>query len=147
MECSICFESIKKNNFLIFLKRNDIDICKNNFKCIDFLCKKCILNHTQQNIFCENNCPLCRNYKFHYLSEIYYIYSKLMSINKIIKKIKINESKNIVDRIDKIFIYLLESFDNYIKSIHINDEYIIKFYFDEIKSDIKDLKKIIIKLK
>lgn len=147
MECSICFESKKENKFILFLKKNNVDVCKNNYKCIDNICINCIINHIHNPLFYINNCPLCRNDNFKYLDRIYYIFCQIRLIYKSVKNISNNNDKNIINRIHKIFMQLIKSFDDCIININNNDEYIVNYYFDDLESDIKDFKKIIKKLK
>jgi len=146
MECSICFESKKDSKFIVFLKNKNVDLCKNNYKCINNICINCILNHINNNIFLRN-CPLCRNNNFKYHYKIYDIYCKMRSIYKNVKIIYKNNDEDIVNRIHKIFMYIMKSFDDCIKHIHNDDEYMLNYYLDDLESDIKDFKKIIKKLK
>lgn len=147
MECSICFESKKVTKFTIFLKNNNVDLCQNNFKCIDNICVNCIINYIHNPIL-NHNCPLCRNNNFKYLDKIYDIYYQMRSIYKNIKIIyTTNNDEDIVNRIHRIFMYIIKSFDDYIKHIHNNDEYMVNYYLNNLESDIKDFKKIIKKLK
>lgn len=143
MECSICFESQKENKFIIFLKKNNVDVCQNNFKCIDNICVHCILSHIHNNILI-NNCPLCRNNNFKYLDIIYDIYCQMISIYKNVKKISNSNDKIIINRVHKIFLSIIKSFDDCIKNINNNNEE--NYYFDDLESDIKDFKKILKRL-
>jgi len=71
----------------------------------------------------------------------------MRSIYKNVKIIYTNNDEDIVNRIHKIFMYIMKSFDDCIKHIHNDDEYMLNYYLDDLESDIKDFKKIIKKLK
>ena len=146
MECSICFENTKVHRFILFLKKNNIDLCQNNYKCIDNICVNCILYHINNNIFLRKNCPLCRNDNFKYLDRIYNIFCQIRLIYKNVKKISTSNDKNIISRSHKIFIYIMESFHDCILNLSNNDEYIVNYYFHNLESDIKDFRNIIKKL-
>jgi hypothetical protein len=145
MECSICFEIIQRNKFFNFLKKNQIDICNNKYKCIDNICIKCIYFQTHNNI--NKYCPLCRDSKFEYLGKFYIIHLKFFKLNNEINNLQIIKDKNISERVNKIFLYLLESFENCIRIIENSEKYVINYYLDDLIININDLFKILKKCK
>ena len=71
----------------------------------------------------------------------------MISIYKNVKKISTSNDKNVIHRAHKIFLCIMKSFDDCIKNINNDNEYITNYYFDDLESDIKDFKKIFKKLK
>lgn len=142
MECSICFDQLSKNNFIGFLKNKNIDICNNDFKCIEKICTKCMIEYIKnEDVTYNKKCPLCRDHKFEYLITFYEFYKKLLNIHKKINNLK--QDIDIMQRMYKIYYYFNETFDESVKMFNNDKLDNIEYYLYDLKSDMKNLENII----